>query len=85
MKYFEYLIQSNEGIHARPATIITTISKKYQSKITIANNDNTVDGKRMIAVMSLNGNKGDIIKVTIEGEDEEQAYNTLLIAFKENL
>lgn len=54
MKSFNYIIQSSEGIHARPATLIVNASKEFSSQITITNKDKTVDGKRMIAVMSLN-------------------------------
>lgn len=85
MKVFEFLIQSEEGIHARPATVITNLCKQFTSTIKITNKETTVDGRRMIAVMSLNAKKGDSLRVTIEGEDEQQAYDALLKTFKETL
>ncbi len=85
MKFFEYHIKCSEGIHARPATLITNLCKQYASKINITNNETTVDAKRMIAVMSLNAKKGDMLTVSLEGEDEQQAYDALLKLFKENL
>ena len=69
MKVFEFLIQSEEGIHARPATVITNLCKQFTSTIKITNKETTVDGRRMIAVMSLNAKKGDSLRVTIEGEE----------------
>ena len=85
MKSFRYLIETSEGIHARPATLIVTESKKYTSSIKITNNDKTVDAIRMIAVMSLNAKKGDILGIEINGEDEDLAFNNLISLFKENI
>jgi phosphotransferase system HPr (HPr) family protein len=85
MKVFKYLIQSDEGIHARPATLIVSCAKMFKSSITITNNEKSVDGKRMIAIMSLNGKKGEELEIRIEGEDEEEAFDALLKVFKEKL
>ena len=85
MKSFDYLVQSCDGIHARPATLIVSKAKEYKSEITITNKEKTVDSKRMIAVMSLNAKKGDKLKIVINGEDEEKAYDELLMFFKENI
>ena len=85
MKTFDYLIKTNEGIHARPATLIVTNAKQFQSQITIKNKDKEVDGKRMIAIMSLNAKQGDILQVTISGEDEQLAFEKLFTLFKENI
>lgn len=85
MKVFRYLIQSDEGIHARPATKIVTCAKLFTSNITIINNNKEVDGKRMIAVMSLNGKKDDELEIRIQGEDEDEAFDALLKVFKEIL
>lgn len=85
MKNFKYLIQLNEGIHARPATIIVNEAKKYNSNITIKKGDHIVDCKRMIALMSLNAKKGDILEITIDGIDEDEAFVNLITVFKENI
>jgi len=85
MKSFNYLIQTSEGIHARPASLIVSTSKEFSSNITITNKDKTVDAKRMIAVMSLNAKKGDNLEIVINGEDETKAYEKLFNLFKENI
>lgn len=85
MKKFEHSVKSEEGIHARPATLIVTSAKTFNSNITIKCKDKKVDAKRMIAIMSLNAKKNDILEVEIEGLDEQKAYETLLNIFKENI
>ena len=85
MKSFKHIIISNEGIHARPANLIVNIAKTFQSSILIKNKDKIVDGKRMIAIMSLNAKKDETLEVIIEGVDEEQEFEKLLTLFKENI
>lgn len=85
MKSFKHRIESKEGIHARPATNIVNSSKQFVSKITILFNDKVVDAKRMLALMSLNAKKDDVIIVNIEGEDENIAVEELEKVLKENL
>lgn len=85
MKSFKYLIQMDEGLHARPATLIVTTAKQYNSNIQLKKEDKLVDCKRMISIMSLNIKKNDNIEVIVNGIDEEEAVNALEKIFKENL
>ena len=85
MKSFDYFVKTCEGIHARPATLIVSKAKEFKSEITLTNKEKTVDAKRMIAVMSLNAKLGDSLKVVINGDDEDVAYDELYMLFKENI
>lgn len=85
MKSFKYLVEVAEGIHARPATMIVTAAKQFHSDIVIRKDNNQVDCKRIIALMSLNAKKGDLLEIEINGEDEEEALITLVKVFKENI
>ena len=85
MKQFKYLVQIEEGVHSRPSTLIVTTAKQFESDIKIKKEDKIVDCKRMIALMSLNIKKGDMVEVIIQGNDEEQAFIALGHIFKENL
>lgn len=85
MKSFKYLVTINEGIHARPATMIVNAAKQFHSDIVIRKHNNQVDCKRIIALMSLNANKGDLLEIEINGTDEEEALIALVKVFKENI
>lgn len=85
MKKFKYLISANEGIHARPATIIVNNAKQFNSKITVIKQNNKADCKRIIALMSLNAKKGDLLEIEIDGTDEMEAMESLQKVFKEIL
>ena len=85
MKKFDYTIQDNCGIHARPAGMLVKEAGKFESKITIWKEDRFVDVSKLIALMGLGVKKGDTVTVEIDGSDEEKAAEELEKFFKENL
>ena len=85
MKDFIVTITDSLGIHARPAGMIVKEAKKYQSTITLAKGSKTGDAKKIFAVMALGVKKGEDVKVTVEGIDEELAATAMKSFFQENL
>lgn len=74
MKSFQYVIKDEVGIHARPAGELAKEAKKYLSTITITKGDKSAVVTKLMAVMSLGVKCGEEITVTVEGEDEETAF-----------
>jgi len=85
MKSFEYILKDPMGLHARPAGLLVKEAKKYQSDIQIHFNGVSVQAVRMMAVMRLGTKVGDQISVTIEGDDEEVAFQDIQRFFCENV
>lgn len=85
MKKFNYIIKDQLGIHARPAGLLVKVAANYSSSITIQKGEKNVDAKRLFALMSLGVKNADTITVTIEGEDEEAAYESMLHFMEDNL
>ncbi|ONI46525.1 PTS galactitol transporter subunit IIC [Candidatus Epulonipiscium fishelsonii] len=85
MKQFEFVVQDKEGIHARPAGILVNAIKGCPSKIEIENKGKKVDGKRLMAVMSLGVKCGETIIVTVDGDSEDADSETIATVLKENL
>lgn len=73
MRTFMYTITVPVGMHARHAGILVREAQKYQSDIRFTVGELTVDGKRIMAVMTLGAKMGDLIKTEIEGADEDAA------------
>ena len=69
------------GLHARPATEFVTEAKKYKSRITIQNTQETeedaVNAKSVVLLLSLGLGKGTKVKLAAEGEDEQEAVEAL--------
>ena len=85
MKEFTYTIKDEQGIHARPASILAKEAKKYESSITISKGEKTVDVTRLMAVMGLCVKCGQDVRVEIDGADEEAAVEGMKAFFEENL
>jgi phosphotransferase system HPr (HPr) family protein len=70
----EILIQNDDGLHARPTASFVKRANMYKSKITVAKNrGDTANGKSIINVLCLAVEKGDLLSITADGEDAQQA------------
>lgn len=85
MKAFDYVIQDELGIHARPAGLLVKEAKKYESNIRVKKGEKTVDASKLMALMSLGVKCGDRVTVVAEGADEEAAAAGMEAFFTENL
>ena len=77
MRTFMYTITVPVGMHARHAGLLVREAQKYQSDIRFSLGEHTVDGKRIMAVMTLAAKQGDLIKTEVEGPDEDLAATQL--------
>ncbi|MDR0375724.1 MAG: HPr family phosphocarrier protein [Treponema sp.] len=73
MQEFSYTITDPNGIHARPAGLFVQKMQEYQSRVMINRGDQSVDGKKLIALMKLRLKCGQTFTVQAEGEDEVAA------------
>ncbi|MCM8824061.1 MAG: HPr family phosphocarrier protein [Candidatus Omnitrophica bacterium] len=73
----EVVVNNNEGLHARPAALFVQIANKFDSSVKIEKDGLIVDGKSIIALLSLGLTKGTKIKLILEGEDASQAFSEL--------
>lgn len=86
MKKINYTVVTEAGIHARPAGLLVKQAASFKSDIKLLNEENgkEADLKRLMAVMALGVKQGNSIVVTVEGEDEDEAYTVLESFLKEN-
>jgi phosphocarrier protein len=81
----DYPITAAEGLHARPATNLVKLAKKYKSTTSLKKGDKTIKLTSMLNILSLGLKGGDTITVIIEGEDEAAAAAELDQFFTEEL
>lgn len=65
------------GIHARPAMLLVQTAGGFTSDIKIAKDGVEVNAKSIMGVMMLAAEYGSTVRLTISGEDEQQAAKTL--------
>lgn len=85
MKAFQYTIQDEQGIHARPAGLLVKEASGFASEITLEHEGKAGDAKRIFAVMALGIKHGDTLTVRVKGPDEETAATAMEAFLKANL
>lgn len=85
MTGFDYVIQEEIGIHARPAGLLVKKAKEYDARISITCNERSAELTKLMAIMSLGVKCGDRVTVAAEGPDAEKAAKELEEFFRSNL
>lgn len=66
-----YAMQSEEGLHARPAMRMAQLASTYKEDIDIIYKHTTMTLKSIIGIMSLGIPQGDEFTIRVSGKDEE--------------
>lgn len=85
MKQFEYTIKDELGIHARPAGMLAKKAKDFESVITISKGEKSSQATKLMAIMSMTIKQDDTVTVTVEGADEDSAFESIKAFFENNL
>jgi len=75
----ELEIINQRGLHARAASKLVNVVKKYKSVVTISKNDQKVTGSSILGVMMLAAGLGDKIIFEVAGEDEQESFEAIKI------
>ena len=65
------------GLHARAAAKLVFIANKFVSDITLVKDDKRADARSIMKILMLSASKDSIINITIDGNDEIQAMNSI--------
>ena len=66
----KYVVESPDGIHARPAALLANSCVNYKSSVTLLCNGKKAEGNNVLSILALGANKGDEVEFVIDGEDE---------------
>ena len=77
MQQKQVIINNKLGLHARAAAKFVTLASSFSSTIDITKDHQTVNGKSIMGVMMLAASRGTRLILTIDGEDEEVAADSL--------
>ena len=77
MRTEEVEVVNRLGIHARPAAQIVKAASLYDCSLTLTVEKDSVNAKSIMGVMTLAACKGSIIEVTADGEDENEALQSI--------
>ena len=78
MKRAEVTIVNRLGLHARPSAALTQLATRYSAQVFLSKGSRRVNGKSIMGVMMLAAAKGSIIVVEADGNDEDEALQSLV-------
>ena len=61
------------GLHARPAALFVQAANKFDSRITVEKDNDKVNGKSIMGILTLGAERGSLIIIEAEGRDAEMA------------
>ena len=77
-----FTVIDEAGIHARPASILVQAVSKFSSDVNLEYKGKTVNLKSILGIMSLGIPSGAEIKISVSGEDETEAIQTITEVLK---
>ena len=74
----EVTVTNRAGIHSRPAAMIVRLANRYKSHIFIAKEDEKINAKSIMGIITLGVSCNTVISIEAEGPDEEEVVDELV-------
>jgi phosphotransferase system HPr (HPr) family protein len=71
------VVTNPQGLHARPADMFVKLASRFESKIELVKDSERVDGKSILAILTLAASEGTMLSIEATGRDAEQALDAL--------
>jgi len=70
-------IRHEVGLHARPAALFVKTANRFTSQIVVEKDEQEVNAKSILSVLTLGAGQGAVVTIRAEGEDEVEAIEAL--------
>jgi multiphosphoryl transfer protein len=85
VNFIDVVIPGKAGLHARPATALVNLAKEFDSEVRVRYGNQTANAKSLVSLLKLGVEGGQSIRLMAQGNDEDQAVNTLATAIQSGL
>jgi phosphocarrier protein len=75
--YRTVVVTNPQGLHARPADLFVKLASRYESTIEVIKDGERVDGKSILAILTLAAVQGTNLRIEANGPDAEAALQAL--------
>jgi phosphocarrier protein len=75
------MITNKLGLHARAAAKLVHMANTFTSEVFVGSDDEEVNAKSILGLLTLAASKGNSLTVRAEGPDEEEAVRALVELF----
>ncbi len=76
-----FKLESSDGLHARPAGLFVKTLSAFKSTVEVEVKGQKKNGKSIMSLMALGAAPGDELKISVSGEDAEQALSAIEALF----
>jgi phosphocarrier protein len=73
----EFTVQSELGLHARPAGQFVVLASRFASEISVGRGADWVDGRSVLSLLSLAASRGTKLRIRAVGPDAQAAVEAL--------
>ncbi|HEY6874353.1 MAG TPA: HPr family phosphocarrier protein [Geobacteraceae bacterium] len=73
----EFTIVNKLGLHARASALLVKTASRFHAEIRLEREGVEVNGKSIMGIMMLAAAKGTVVRLKVEGEDEQEAMSVL--------
>jgi phosphocarrier protein HPr len=74
----KFVVSNDRGLHTRPSTELVKCASAFKSQVYLIYHKHAVNAKSLLGVLMLAASKGSRIGVEAEGDDAEEAVESIL-------
>ena len=78
MREITITIINKLGLHARASAKFVSTAARFQSQLEVTKDQQTINGKSIMGVMMLAAKQGTVLKLQMNGTDEEELEQALV-------
>ncbi len=71
------VVSNQQGLHARPADLFVKLAGQFESKIEVIKDNERVDGKSILEILTLAARQGTQLTIEATGPDADNALEAL--------
>lgn len=80
----KFVISNDRGLHTRPSTELVKCATYFKSRVYLVYQKQSVNAKSLLGILMLAATRGAKIGVEAEGEDAEEAVQSIITLAKNN-
>lgn len=74
----KFIVINDRGLHTRPSTELVRCASSFKSQVLLIYQKHSVNAKSLLGILMLAASKGARISVEAEGEDAEEAVQSII-------
>ena len=78
------LVTNSEGLHARAATLVAELVRRFEVKVELTKGSERVEGTEVLQILSLGAAQGEQLVIEATGESGEEVLDALVKLFASN-